>query len=103
MKKCDVILSIFYSLITNKKIKKMDVIEEYKLTSITFARYIAEIRDFLAERAPHLELIYNKSKSIYILKEIKKDWAHLLLNGKFFAQSFLFNFFCNWFFNKAHY
>ena len=54
-------------------IKKMDVIEEYKLTSITFARYIAEIRDFLAERAPHLELIYNKSKSIYILKEIKKD------------------------------
>ena len=61
MKKCDVILSIFYSLITNKKIKKMDVIEEYKLTSITFARYIAEIRDFLAERAPHLELIYNKS------------------------------------------
>ena len=46
---------------------------EYEVSNATFARYIAEIRDFLLEKEPALELTYSRTKKQYFLKDIKRD------------------------------
>lgn len=71
MKKTDVILDILYTLLTTKKLKKGDIISKYQISSITFARYIADVRGFFAENAPKYVVIYNKDKRYYALKEEK--------------------------------
>ena len=47
---------------------------EYKVSNATFARYIAEIRNFLLEKEPALELTYSRTKKQYFLNDIKRDW-----------------------------
>ena len=49
MNKCDIVLVIFYTLLKEKRLKKEDIMSEYEVSNATFARYIAEIRDFLLE------------------------------------------------------
>ena len=73
MNKCDIVLVIFYTLLTEKRLKKEDIMSEYEVSNATFARYIAEIRNFLLEKEPALELTYNRKKKQYFLNDIKRD------------------------------
>ena len=67
MNKCDIVLVIFYTLLKEKRLKKEDIMSEYEVSNATFARYIAEIRDFLLEKEPALELTYSRTKKQYFL------------------------------------
>ena len=74
MNKCDIVLVIFYTLLKEKRLKKEDIMSEYEVSNATFARYIAEIRYFLLEKEPALELTYSRTKKQYFLNNIKRDW-----------------------------
>ena len=67
---------------------------EYEVSNATFARYIAEIRNFLLEKEPALELTYSRTKKQYFLNDIKRDW--------FESISFLINLICAFSFHKTH-
>ena len=67
---------------------------EYEVSNATFARYIAEIRNFLLEKEPALELTYSRTKKQYFLNDIKRDW--------FESISFLINLLCIFSFRKTH-
>ena len=94
MNKCDIVLVIFYTLLKEKRLKKEDIMSEYEVSNATFARYIAEIRNFLLEKEPALELTYSRTKKQYFLNDIKRDW--------FESISYLFNPFCIFYFYKTH-
>ena len=94
MNKCDIVLVIFYTLLKEKRLKKEDIMSEYEVSNATFARYIAEIRNFLLENEPALELTYSRKKKQYFLNDIKRDW--------FESISFLINLLCTFSFHKTH-
>lgn len=70
MSKSEVVLIIFYRLYTQKTIRKSDILSDCDITSLTFARYLADIRCFLLEAALPYELVYDRRNDCYSLESI---------------------------------
>ena len=69
MKKSEIVLFMFYHLLQFNELTKSDVMEEFKITTLTFARYLSDIRCFLIEKVPELEVVYDKVTDKYLLKK----------------------------------
>lgn len=68
MKKSEIVLYIFYLLLTNKEIRKEDIMSATDINSLTFARYLSDIRNFLVQNLNCCyEIKYRKSTSKYVL------------------------------------
>lgn len=70
MSKSEVVLIIFYRLYTQKTIRKSDILCDCGINSLTFARYLADIRCFLVEANLPFELLYDKKNDCYSLSHI---------------------------------
>lgn len=70
MSKSEVVLIIFYRLYTQKTIRKSDILCDCGINSLTFARYLADIRCFLVEANLPFELLYDKKNDCYSLSRI---------------------------------
>lgn len=70
MSKSEVVLIIFYRLYTQKTIRKSDILCGCGINSLTFARYLADIRCFLVEANLPFELLYDKKNDCYSLSHI---------------------------------
>ena len=70
MSKSEVVLIIFYRLYTQKAIRKSDILCDCGINSLTFARYLADIRCFLVETNLPFELLYDKKNDCYSLSRI---------------------------------
>lgn len=70
MSKSEVVLIIFYRLYTQKTIRKSDILCDCGINSLTFARYLADIRCFLIEANLPFELLYDKKNDCYSLSRI---------------------------------
>lgn len=70
MSKSEVVLIIFYRLYTQKTIRKSDILCDCGINSLTFARYLADIRCFLIEANLPFELLYDKKNDCYSLSHI---------------------------------
>lgn len=67
------IIDILYS---KGKINMVDTCGTLDISQITFKRSIAEIRNFLIEHRPDLEVLYSKRDGVYTLVDYGK-----ILNG----------------------
>lgn len=70
MSKSEVVLIIFYRLYTQKTIRKSEILCDCGINSLTFARYLADIRCFLLEANLPFEILYNKTNDCYSLNNI---------------------------------
>lgn len=70
MNKSEVVLIIFYRLYTQKKIRKADILYDCDINSLTFARYLSDIRCFLVEAGLPFELLYDKRNDCYSFADI---------------------------------
>lgn len=70
MSKSEVVLIIFYRLYTQKTIRKSEILCDCGINSLTFARYLADIRCFLLEANLPFEILYNKTNDCYSLADI---------------------------------
>lgn len=61
------VLLLFRQLESGKKITKTDFVQDYHISSRSFDRYIAEIRCYLLEQEPYLELRFDKGTEAYAL------------------------------------
>lgn len=70
MSKSEVVLIIFYRLYTRKMIRKSEILCDCGINSLTFARYLADIRCFLVEANLSFEILYDKKNDCYSLADI---------------------------------
>ncbi len=68
MNKSENVLLIFYKFLSEKKLTKEEVMKECSISSLTFARYLSDIRDFLEKNLNCYQVIYDKKQDIYFLK-----------------------------------
>ena len=68
--KTQVILYFYDVLINGKAIEKEPLKLKFRLSEATFIRYIAEIRSFLVEHHPELELHFKKSDNRYEIQTV---------------------------------
>ena len=68
MNKSENVLLIFYKFLSEKRLSKDEVMKECTISSLTFARYLADIRNFLDRNLPCYEVMYDKKENIYYLK-----------------------------------
>lgn len=61
------VLLLFRELEDGKKITKKDFVQDYLVSPRSFDRYIAEIRCYLLEEEPYLELRFDKETKAYAL------------------------------------
>lgn len=65
------ILVLLDELREKKTVTKASFCEEYQISSPTFERYISDVRIFLQDRHPELELAYDAKDKVYRLKIVK--------------------------------
>lgn len=70
MKKSEVLLHMYHCLLVNKSISKHDVMDKFGISSLRFARYLADIRAFLVKEGLSYQLIYERKVDRYILARI---------------------------------
>ncbi len=69
MKKSEIVCLMFYRLLVNRSLKRADFINETKINSLTFARYLSDIRALLKDKIPQYHVVYNRGSDTYYLKE----------------------------------
>ena len=71
--KTQALLYIFELLLSEGSIKKEDIMQQIEISSLTFKRYMQEIRAYAFNFYKKYELIYSRKDSRYILKKITID------------------------------
>lgn len=71
MKKSEVILHLYHCLLVNKSISKKEVLDEFGISSLRFARYLADIRSFLVNERLSYQLIYERKVDRYCLVRLR--------------------------------
>lgn len=71
MKKSEVILHMYHNLLVNKSICKKDIIDKFGVSSLRFARYLADIRAFLVKEGLSYQLIYERKVDRYYLVRLR--------------------------------
>lgn len=66
------LLYIYNKLESEKVIIKAEIMDQCKLTDITFKRYIAEIRAYIKSFESNHEIKYVRKKDIYLLVKVGK-------------------------------
>lgn len=67
--KAYLVLLLFRLLEKGEPVAKADFIAEYHASPRSFDRYIAEIRCYLLEQEPYLELDYERKQGTYLLRK----------------------------------
>lgn len=67
MKKSDVLLHMYHCLLVNKSLSKQEVIKRFNISSLRFARYLADIRAFLVKESLAYQVIYERKVDRYYL------------------------------------
>lgn len=68
--KTQALLYIFEALLKEGSIKKEDMMQQLEITSLTFKRYMQEIRAYAFNFFKKYELIYSRKEDRYYLKPI---------------------------------
>lgn len=68
--KTQALLYIFETLLKEGSIKKEDMMQQLEITSLTFKRYMQEIRAYAFNFFKKYELIYSRKEDRYFLKPI---------------------------------
>jgi hypothetical protein len=63
------ILLFYERLVRTGRITKTDFLNEVIISETTFKRYVSEIRCFLANYHPDLDLVYHKREDTYCLEQ----------------------------------
>lgn len=61
------VLVLYDSLRVSGQLKKADALQELDISSLTFKRYISELRCYFANFDPYNEVIYDRSHDTYYL------------------------------------
>lgn len=67
MTKYETVLLMFYTLYTERVLTKEEIMEKCDITSLTFARYLGNIRSFLKKEMPGVEIVFEKKYKDYRL------------------------------------
>ena len=71
MKKSEVILHMYHCLLVNNSICKKEVLDKFGISSLRFARYLADIRSFLVKEQLSYQLIYERKVDRYYLVRLR--------------------------------
>ena len=68
--KTQVVLYIYDLLINGKEVEMEYILNKFNISIRTFRRYISEINSFLCNNFKLEVVSYDKSKNIYVLKQL---------------------------------
>ena len=68
--KGQVLLFIYDKLSKEKRIYKSAIQDACGISSITFKRYIGEIRNYYAKIHPELKIVYDRKKDRYLVRKV---------------------------------
>ncbi len=66
--KTQALLYMYFILMKNGQFTKQEILAEIKINSLTFARYIQELRAFFYNFYTGYEIIYIKKDDMYVLE-----------------------------------
>ena len=73
LSKGQALLFIYERFAKEKRVTKASIQDICQISSITFKRYVGEIRGYYAQVHPDYEIIYDRKKDCYLVQKNQKN------------------------------
>jgi|LAHS01.1.fsa_nt_gb hypothetical protein len=70
LSKAEAVLYLYDHFLENHVVIKEDTLFSIEITDLTFRRYMSEIRCYLQEFHPEMEIHYRKGEGVYLYRRI---------------------------------
>ncbi len=71
MKKSDILLHVYHTLLISKTVSKHDVMAKFGISSLRFARYLSDIRSYFVREGLPYQIVYERKVDRYYLLKIR--------------------------------